>query len=64
MGFWLSSADAQDGDIRAVWARIKRGYNAKRIPRKQKALLLREWKSGGRDASNANPARNSAAEGR
>lgn len=40
----LAQQDINESEPRAVWANIRLGYGMKRIPRKAKKRLLREWR--------------------
>lgn len=42
MSFYVSAGDTEVS-AREMYARNRRGFNAKRIPRKAKKRLLREW---------------------
>lgn len=42
MSFYVSAGDT-DGPARKMYERNRVGYGAKRIPRKTKKRLLREW---------------------
>lgn len=44
MGFYVSAGDTETS-AREMHRRSRHGFGAKRIPRKQKKRLLREWRA-------------------